>query len=59
MPIFLTEFTDRQGRRWCVPDIRASNLQEAESILSSMKVIGVLVERIDATTGEKTLYPEE
>jgi hypothetical protein len=58
MPIYLTEYTDRHGRRRCGPDLDASSLQEAEAILSSMRIVGVLVERIDAFTGERTLYPE-
>jgi len=65
MAIFLTEYRDRHGRRWCGPNIPASNRAEAERTLDALRdsvtIVGVLVETIDSETGKRTIYapPQE
>jgi len=62
MAIFLTEYRDRHGRRWCGPNIPAPNRAEAERTLDALRdsvtIVGVLVETIDYETGRKTIYPQ-
>ena len=62
MAIFLTEYRDRYGRRWCGPNIPAPNRAEAETTLDTLRdsvtIVGVLVETIDYETGRKTIYPQ-
>jgi len=58
MPIFLTKFTDSNGRHFAGPYFQARNFKEAEKIVRTMKVVGILIETIDAETGERTLYPQ-
>ena len=62
MPVFLTEYKDHLGRRWCGPNIPAKDQAEAQrhlaSLTESLTLLGVLVETIDYETGERTLYPE-
>jgi predicted heme/steroid binding protein len=65
MAIFLTEYKDHLGRRWCGPDISAEDLAEASrhvaSLNESLAIVGVLVETIDFETGKRTIYapPQE
>jgi len=57
MAIYITEFTDREGRRMAGPEIRAGSWIEAERVAGTLRVVGRLVERIDARSGERTLFP--
>jgi len=61
MAIFLTEYRDHQGKRWCGPDVHANTWKEAKQILESLKksivISGPLLERIDSETGERIVFP--
>jgi hypothetical protein len=51
MAIYLTEYRDYQGRRWCGPNIRAKNLTEANRALNALRktrVDGVPAETMEA-----------
>jgi len=60
LAIFLTEYRDHRGRCWSGPDIEARTWKEAAQTLSSLKrtvvILGPLVERIDAETGERIAF---
>jgi len=65
MAIFLTEYVDRNGRRWAGPEIQANSWKKAKQILENLKksivISGPLLERIDSETGERTVFtpPED